>query len=140
MALKLQTQMAIAGPRYMLVKFVQQVEDDAKKWLMKAEQEKQTVLLEEGIIGLMQYRKGFFSEQIRCTHTVYIDLGQTNYINQHQRLHAAKSHCFNLDWAQCNFRRGGTKLESRARYRIASNFRGEKISWKRLKSGECSFL
>ena len=44
----------------MLVKFVQQAEDDAKKWLVKAEQEKERELLEECMMGLMQYTKGFF--------------------------------------------------------------------------------
>ena len=60
MIVTLHTQMALAGPLYMLVKFVQQAEDDAKKWLMKVEQEKYRELLEEGMMGLIQYRKGFF--------------------------------------------------------------------------------
>ena len=40
MVITIYTQMSIAGPLYMLVKFVSQAEDDAKKWLMNVEQEK----------------------------------------------------------------------------------------------------
>ena len=40
----------------MLTKFVEQAEDDTKKLLMNAEQEKYKEL-EEGMMGLMQFRK-----------------------------------------------------------------------------------
>ena len=50
----------------MLAKLVEHAEEDAKKCLMKAEQKKQREL-EEGMMGLVQYRRGLISLLTCCS-------------------------------------------------------------------------